>query len=102
CPSDAWMRRGSYCYLPGCQHGNLTQARDECASHNARLASIEDEEELRFIGWVIVSVANNPESDCGTVDVMYVGLSSSDNQQTWDWNDDTPSDYTNWESNEPN
>ncbi|ELT96505.1 hypothetical protein CAPTEDRAFT_216040 [Capitella teleta] len=81
CPSDVWMRRGSYCYLPGCQHGNLTQARDECASHNARLASVEDEEELRFIGWVIVSVANNPESDCGTVDVMYVGLSSSDNQQ---------------------
>lgn len=65
-------------------------AEKQCALENAYLTTIHSAQENDFVqslaGW----------------DTVWIGLSESEGTEQWLWADDSPLEYNNWESGQPN
>ncbi|ELU01349.1 hypothetical protein CAPTEDRAFT_68167, partial [Capitella teleta] len=93
CPGEAWVKRGSFCYLVSCDVGNMQYARAQCASYEATLTSVHDMNEGLFIDWLVRNEAGVDSTTCNAGH-MYIGL-------TWEWDDGSAYDYSGWEAPEP-
>lgn len=78
CPGEAWVKRGSFCYLVSCDVGNMQYARAQCASYEATLTSVHDMNEGLFIDWLVRNEAGVDSTTCNAGH-MYIGLSTNNN-----------------------
>ncbi|ELU04350.1 hypothetical protein CAPTEDRAFT_193520 [Capitella teleta] len=93
CRDETWVKRGSFCYIAECNAGSAGFARQKCSSYGATLVSIHDLHENLFIGWLGRSAMDASRFRCGISGLMYIGLGTSNNGTTWQWDDGTAFDY---------
>nr|XP_006816218.1 PREDICTED: uncharacterized protein LOC102809517 [Saccoglossus kowalevskii] len=87
-----WTLHGDYCYLFDTTIKTVHGAQDSCGSHNAMLASIEDEDEQSFINGRVFNIGIR----------FWIGLHDIDDENQFEWFDGTPFVFTNWGPGEPN
>ncbi|XP_049454404.1 macrophage mannose receptor 1-like [Epinephelus fuscoguttatus] len=85
----SWLPFRAYCYLILTQQDSWSEASTNCVRHGGTLASIEDPIEQRFILRNIEVLKDNQVA-------FWIGLYKT-HRDTWQWLDNTPMDYTNWD-----
>merc|ERR1719210_886085 len=83
CPAD-WSQFGGRCYKFVKETKVWSEARDDCLSQQADLASIHSSEENQFV------------NELGDGRRFWLG-----GKFGWSWSDGTPWDYQNWEPGQP-
>ncbi|XP_033123570.1 alpha-N-acetylgalactosamine-specific lectin-like [Anneissia japonica] len=98
CPKY-WIPFGNSCYRFFASLKTWDEAEKDCSScenSHSHLASIESEDENKFVNTIWQTYNNN------LVNSMYmywIGLKRSD--ETWSWSDKSPYTYSNWAQGEP-
>lgn len=92
CP-EGWEAFDRTCYiLAHSSSKTFHEAKQDCTSRGATLATIHSAEENIFLAGLM-------KDDVGS---YAIGLSDRANEGTFAWSDGTNLDYTNWAPNEPN
>ncbi|XP_072045543.1 asialoglycoprotein receptor 2-like [Amphiura filiformis] len=81
-------------------------AEEACVKESANLASINSEDEQKFVHdhWIRSNVGRIPDSDVPNFNprnALWIGAKRND-AGIWSWTDDSTWGYTNWASTEPN
>ncbi|XP_018596941.2 lactose-binding lectin l-2-like [Scleropages formosus] len=87
CP-QGWVDFSSRCYYISCQQKNWFESQQDCKQRGADLAIINSGEEQEFI--------NNLNKR------IWIGLTDTDKEGSWNWVDGTNLTIRFWKQNEPN
>nr|XP_049574981.1 uncharacterized protein LOC125967714 isoform X2 [Syngnathus scovelli] len=88
CPTG-WLEFNKQCYFFG-KDKTWWGAKDDCVSKGARLTSILDTSEQRWL------------SSARKQGFYWIGLSRENSGKPWQWADGTSFSYSSWSRNEPN
>ncbi|NWR81449.1 CLC4M protein, partial [Centropus unirufus] len=90
CPKG-WKELGTSCYFFSTTTKSWSSAKDYCASFNAHLVIIDNEEENRLLA---SHITDNR--------VFWLGFSDVDDEGNWQWVDRHSRSFLSWNSGEPN
>ncbi|XP_071940974.1 macrophage mannose receptor 1-like [Antedon mediterranea] len=90
---DGWNSYASYCYYLSSTDGTWSEARDNCRGMGGDLASIHNDNENNYINSLQTT------SSSGNI---WIGLNDLTYQMSFTWSDGSDTDYTIWNTNEPN
>uniref|UniRef100_A0A8C9S521 C-type lectin domain-containing protein n=1 Tax=Scleropages formosus TaxID=113540 RepID=A0A8C9S521_SCLFO len=85
---EGWVDFSSRCYYISCQQKNWFESQQDCKQRGADLAIINSGEEQEFI--------NNLNKR------IWIGLTDTDKEGSWNWVDGTNLTIRFWKQNEPN
>ncbi|XP_072174350.1 macrophage mannose receptor 1-like [Diadema setosum] len=96
--ADHWSRYGDNCYYILSDTMSYSSAKTSCGNINGvsggKLASIHDSNENSFIR----ALAN----ENGATGKVWIGLNDLNDPMSFQWDDATPVDFSEWNHNEPN
>uniref|UniRef100_A0AC34GRD1 C-type lectin domain-containing protein n=1 Tax=Panagrolaimus sp. ES5 TaxID=591445 RepID=A0AC34GRD1_9BILA len=101
--SEGWkyFKSTDFCYKLIQHAANWSHAEKLCVNENAHLASLHSYDEALFVTYLASNISSNKDNTCVDYDQTWIGLSTPDNNTSWEWTDGTPFDYKNWGMNEP-
>uniref|UniRef100_A0AC35FJI6 C-type lectin domain-containing protein n=1 Tax=Panagrolaimus sp. PS1159 TaxID=55785 RepID=A0AC35FJI6_9BILA len=102
--SEGWtyFESTNFCYKLIQHNATWAEAEFSCKKANAHLVSLHSYDEAFFVTYLASNITSRDGDTCNDYYQTWIGLSTSDNNTTWDWTDGTSFDYKNWGINEPN
>ncbi|XP_022082062.1 secretory phospholipase A2 receptor-like [Acanthaster planci] len=91
CPTE-WNLFGDSCYFIDSSPTLFHDAESICEARGAKLASIHSAEEQSYLSLRTSMMNTN----------LWIGLHDQSNEGNFEWLDNTPLDFTNWNTGEPN
>uniref|UniRef100_A0A914YSI8 C-type lectin domain-containing protein n=1 Tax=Panagrolaimus superbus TaxID=310955 RepID=A0A914YSI8_9BILA len=97
CPEGwTYFKRTNFCYKLVQNEASWSEAEKACVNEKSHLVSLHSYEEALFVTAFATNLTSRADSSRS-----WIGLSTPDNNTTWEWTDGTPFDYKNWGINEP-